>query len=229
MYMILTLVLFFATCAGFLYWRYVWFFRNPERSVPSGDNLVSPADGTVVYCKRLKPSEDVITVKQGVSARIEDIAREHMQGPKILIGIFMSPFDVHYNRAPISGVIEAINHYPAKTENRHMGPMHLRIVFGRSPFYRDSLHIIENERTVTRIRGSFRGHTTECYVIQIAGKSVRGIESFVSVGEPVSKGQVFGMIRIGSQVDLVVPDPGDATIKVKPGDKVRAGESVLIE
>lgn len=227
--MIIAFGLFLGACGAFLYWRYIWFFRNPERSAPAGDNFVSPADGTVVYCRRLRPGEDVITIKQGVAARIEDIAGEHIHGDKILIGIFMSPFDVHYNRAPLAGTITGIRHYPARTENRHMGPMHLRIVLGRSPFYQDSLHIVENERTVTRIRGCFRGASTECYVIQIAGKSVSGIDSYVPIGEPVAKGQVFGMIRIGSQVDLVVPDRGDATIKVKPGDRVRAGESVLIE
>jgi phosphatidylserine decarboxylase len=227
--MIIAFALFLGTCGAFLYWRYIWFFRNPERAIPAGDNFVSPADGTVVYCKRLRPGDEVITIKQGLEARIEDIAKEHIEGDKILIGIFMSPFDVHYNRTPLAGTITGIHHYPARIENRHMGPMHLRIVLGRSPFYEDSLHIVENERTVTRIRGPFRGASTECYVIQIAGKSVSGIDSYVRIGDPVTKGQVFGMIRIGSQVDLVVPDRGDAAIKVKPGDRVRAGESVLIE
>ncbi|MDQ1240114.1 MAG: phosphatidylserine decarboxylase [Thermodesulfobacteriota bacterium] len=227
--MIIACTIFLATCVAFLYWRYVWFFRNPDRMISAGESFVSPADGTVVYCKRLRPDDEVITIKQGVEARIEDIAKEHIEGDKILIGIFMSPFDVHYNRAPIAGTIEAIHHYPAKTENRHMGPMHLRILLGRSPFYDNSLHIIENERTVTRIKGSFRGVPTECYVIQIAGKSVRGIDSYVPIGDPVARGQIFGMIRIGSQVDVVIPDWGNAVIKVKTGDRVRAGESVLIE
>jgi len=227
--MIIACTIFLATCVAFLYWRYIWFFRNPDRSIPTGENIVSPADGTVVYCRRLRPGEDVITIKQGLEARIEDIAKEHIDGDKILVGIFMSPFDVHYNRSPISGTIRQIHHYPAKTKNRHMGPMHLRIMIGRSPFYSDSLHIIENERTVTRIEGALRGIPTDCYVIQIAGKSVSGIDSYIPVGRQVAKGQIFGMIRIGSQVDVVIPDWGNAVIKVKPGDRVRAGESVLIE
>ena len=55
-----------------------------------------------------------------------------------------------------------------------------------------------------------------------------GIDSYFTPGEQVSKGEVFGMIRIGSQVDLVVPLRPEMSIMVQPGDKVRAGETVLI-
>jgi phosphatidylserine decarboxylase len=64
--------------------------------------------------------------------------------------------------------------------------------------------------------------------VQIAGWSVAGIDSYVEVGEEVSKGKTFGMIRIGSQVDLVMPYLPDMNVMVNPGDKVRAGETVLI-
>ena len=55
-----------------------------------------------------------------------------------------------------------------------------------------------------------------------------GIDSYVEVGEEVSKGKTFGMIRIGSQVDLVMPYLPDINVVVNPGDKVRAGETILI-
>lgn len=215
--------------AAFLFWRYVWFFRNPPRTTPPGDNIVSPADGTVVYVKAVQPHEEVLVIKKGVAAGIKDIVREDMEAPKILIGIFMSPFNVHYNRAPLAGQVERITHYPAKTANLHMGPMHFRAVFNRSPFYENSLHILENERTVTRIRGRFKGSEMSCYVIQIAGKSVSGIDSYIPVGGDVGKGVVFGMIRIGSQVDVVLPLLDGMETKVRPGDRVLAGETVLVD
>jgi phosphatidylserine decarboxylase len=214
---------------AFLFWRYVWFFRNPPRITPPGDHIVSPADGTIVYVKAVKPNEDVLVIKQGVVAGIKDIVREDMEAPKILIGIFMSPFNVHYNRAPIAGQVERITHYPAKTANRHMGPMHFRTVFNRPPLYENSLHIVENERTVTRIRGRFKGSDMSCYVIQIAAKSVNGIDSYIPEGGDVGKGEVFGMIRIGSQVDMVVPMLTGMQTKVRPGDRVWAGETVLVD
>jgi phosphatidylserine decarboxylase len=224
----------FLVCAlslivAFLFWRYIWFFRNPDRTVAPGENFVSPADGTVVYVKRVKPNEEVIAIKQGVSARIKDIVREDMDASKIVIGIFMSPFNVHYNRAPITGRVEQIVHHPPKTTNLHMGPMHFRTLLNRLPLYENSLHILENERTVTRISGRFRGDEVSCYVVQIAGKSVNGIDSYIPVGGDVRKGDLFGMIRIGSQVDTVLPEFAGMQVKVRPGDRVRAGESVLVE
>jgi len=224
------LIMVAATAAGsFLFWRYVWFFRNPERNVPSGDNVISPADGTVVYVKVVPPGEEVVSIKEGMPVRIWDLVREDTQSPKLVIGIFMSPFDVHYNRAPISGTVERIRHYPAAPVNRHMGPMHFRAFFNLPPLYRNSRHVIENERTVTRIRGQLKRQDIVCYVVQIAGKNVDGIDVFVPEGSRVSKGEIFGMIRIGSQVDLVMPNVREASVKVSPGDKVYAGESILIE
>jgi phosphatidylserine decarboxylase len=97
------------------------------------------------------------------------------------------------------------------------------------PLYADSPHITQNNRAVTRFRGRFRGKEVSYYVVQIGGGSVHGIDVFCKAGEVVEKGEVFGMIRIGSQVDLIVPDLPGLKVLVKPGDRVRAGETVLIE
>ena len=214
---------------GFLYWRNVWFFRNPPRIPPPGMGILSPADGTVVYARVVEPDEDVITIKQGVTASVNDIVCQHLAQRKVLIGIFMSPFDVHFNRAPLSGQIRFIRHYPAVKRNVHMAAMHLRSVLKFTPLYKNSLHIVQNERTVTKIDGELKGDALSCYVIQIAGGSVRGIDSFFREGERVERGEIFGMIRIGSQVDVVVPLTEGMKLKVHPGQRVRAGETVLIE
>lgn len=213
---------------AYLYWRYIWFYRNPLRFPPEGENILSPADGTVVYVNQLEPQEKVISIKKGVQASLSDIVQEDLNRPKIHIGIFMSPFSVHYNRAPLAGAVEFIHHHPARSQNHNMAPMHWRTVLGRSPFYRKSMHIVENERTVTKIQGEFQGKPFPYYVVQIAGKSVSGIDSYFKAGEMLAAGQIFGMIRIGSQVDLVVPDHPGMQVQVKAGEKVRAGETILI-
>ena len=223
-----TLALLLVAAGGYLFWRYVWFFRNPQRVPPPGDNIVSPADGTVVYVSLVKPHQEVVTIKQGVKARLKDIVKEDLIYPKVSIGIFMSPFDVHYNRVPLAGRVAAVRHHPPTPANLPMGPMHWRILLNRPPFYRHSRHIIQNERTVTRLEGIFKGKPTPYYVVQIAGWSVAGIDSYVKVGEEVGKGKIFGMIRIGSQVDLVLPYERGMKILVQPGDRVRAGETILI-
>ncbi len=214
--------------AAYLYWRHVWFFRNPERHPPTGEHILSPADGTVVYVHRLEPEEKVISIKKGVQASLTDIVQEDLARSKILIGIFMSPFNVHYNRIPVTGRVEFIHHHPTRCQNHYMASMHWRTALGRKPFSLNSRHIMENERMVTKIQGSFRGELLPYYVVQIAARSVNGIDSYVKVGETIETGQIFGMIRIGSQVDLVVPDLPGMHVKVKPGEKVRAGETILI-
>lgn len=214
---------------AYAYWRYVWFWRNPARVTPAAEGVVSAADGTVVYVKTVAPGEAVVSIKQGLSARLADIMREDADAPKLLIGVFMSPFDVHHNRAPISGEVEFVKHHPGRGANLHMGPMHWRILRRREPYYEGSGHIVQNERTVTKIRGRLRGEELSCYVVQIAAKTVAGIDSYVKPGEAVQRGAIFGMIRIGSQVDLVLPWREGMQVRVRPGDRVRAGETLICD
>jgi phosphatidylserine decarboxylase len=213
---------------AFLFWRYVWFFRDPARTPPAEAGLVSPADGTVVYVRKVAPGEDVVSIKQGVRATLRDLVREDVEGTKLVIGIFMSPFDVHYNRAPLDARVDFIHRHPALGENRHMGAMHWRTLLGLEPRYEGSLHIVQNERAVTRFVGDFRGEPLSLYVVQIGARTVNGIDSYFRPGERVARGQTFGMIRIGSQVDLVVPWRQEFETLVGPGDRVLAGETLVI-
>jgi len=227
---IITLALVTAGALCYLFWRYIWFFRNPHRTIPpTGSGILSPADGTVVYVKQMKPHESVINIKRGVEATLNDITREDMTSPKTVIGIFMSPFNVHYNRIPVSGTIQFVHHHLPSTANVCMLWMHLRTLFRRPPLYKNSTHIVLNERAVTKIEGEYRGNRIGCYVVQIAAKSVSGIDVYAREGQKVSAGEIYGMIRIGSQVDLVVTPLEGMNIRVRPGQKVRAGRTVLID
>jgi phosphatidylserine decarboxylase len=215
--------------AAFLFWRYVWFWRNPERTAPAQEGLLAAADGTVVYVKKFTQADEVISIKRGLAARLVDITREDASLPKLLIGVFMSPFDVHYNRAPLSGTIEFVRHHPGRGRNVNMGVMHRRVLARRGPYYEGSAHLVQNERTVTKINGTLKGAPAACYIVQIAAKTVAGIDSYVKTGDDVERGAIFGMIRIGSQVDIVVPWREDLRVRVRPGDRVRAGESLLVD
>lgn len=223
-------VLALAAIAGgaFLFWRHVWFLRDPPRSPPQAQGLVSPADGTVVYVRKVAPGEDVVVIKEGVHATVRDILREDVQQPKIVIGIFMSPFDVHYNRAPLASTIGFVRRHPALGENAHMGPMHWRSVLNRGPRYEGSMHIVQNERTVTRFTGVYRGAPVSYYVVQIGARTVNGIDSYFSPGDNVERGAKFGVIRIGSQVDLIVPWRPGFEARVQAGERVTAGETIVI-
>jgi phosphatidylserine decarboxylase len=212
---------------GYLFWRYVWFFRNPERPMPEAAGILSPADGTVVYVKRVEPGEPVVVIKQGVAATVRDIMHEDFDRPKLVIGIFMSPFDVHYNRAPQAGTIGFVRRHPAIGVNTWMTEMHWRSMLGLAPRYEGSMHIVQNERAVTQIVGTYRGMAMACYVVQIGARTVNGIDSYHSTGQFVTRGAVLGMIRIGSQVDLIVPWRDEFEVLVKEGDRVTAGETIL--
>jgi phosphatidylserine decarboxylase len=214
---------------GYVFWRQVWFFRDPPRVPPAEEGIVSPADGTVVYVRTVAPGEEVVTIKQGVHATVRDILREDVHGPKLVIGIFMSPFDVHYNRAPLAATIGFIRRHPPLGENAYMGEMHWRTLLDRAPHYAGSTHIVQNERTVTHFVGEYRGRPLSHYVVQIGARTVNGIDSYYRAGERVERGATFGMIRIGSQVDLILSWRPELAIRVKPGDKVRAGETILVQ
>jgi phosphatidylserine decarboxylase len=225
----LTAVAFILVAGGLLYWRYIWFFRNPSRTPPVVEGILSPADGTVVYVKTVQPFEEVVVIKQGVKATVQDILREDDPSPKLIIGVFMSPFNVHYNRVPLSGRVEFIRHHPASGKNLAMGSMHWRTLLNWPPHYINSLHIVQNERKVTLIKGQYQGTELACYVVQIAAKTVSGIDSYVREGDEVKRGDIFGMIRIGSQVDLIVPWYEGLRLRVQAGDRVRAGETIVID
>jgi phosphatidylserine decarboxylase len=215
--------------ASWLLWRHYWFFRNPSRAAPEAPGLLSPADGTVVYVKRVEPGADVVVIKQGLAATVKDLMREDFDQPKLVIGIFMSPFDVHYNRAPLDATIGFVKRHDALGRNLHMGAMHWRSLLGVEPRYRGSMHIVQNERAVTQFIGTYRGEPLSLYVVQIGALTVNGIDSYFPPGQTVARGAIFGMIRVGSQVDIIVPWREEFAVKVKPGDVVKAGETILVE
>jgi phosphatidylserine decarboxylase len=121
------------------------------------------------------------------------------------VGIFMSPVDVHVNRMPCAGKIGAIHYFPG----RYLMAYHPKAS-------------LENEHQVMVIE-SDRG--MKLLVVQIAGFLARRIEGWVGSGEHLECGERFGLIRLGSKVDLYLPT--SVSVQVKVGDRVRAGESVI--
>lgn len=109
-----TILVIAAAFAGlFVAWRLL-FLRNPSRQINADDRLIlSPADGFVVYVRRVVPGEELMSIKKGEPILLDDLmGLDDSALPRQgwLVGIFMSPFDVHYNRAPIQGFIRKLAH-----------------------------------------------------------------------------------------------------------------------
>lgn len=184
------------------------FYRDPERVAPDRDDaIVSPADGTVLYIHHSSNGELPVATKHGRNYTLRELTGTPLQiQSAIVIGIGMSFLDVHVNRAPIAGRIASLRRFPG--------------LFGS---LRDPHMIFANERVTTVIENG----DLQVAVVQIASRLVRQIASFVNEGQEVSLGQRIGVIRLGSQVDLVLPAVEGLRVTVRPGEHVTAGESIL--
>jgi phosphatidylserine decarboxylase len=194
-----------AIATAILAWR---FFRDPEREAPAGDDVVvSPADGEVVYVRTSQDGRLPVATKHGRDYELIELTKTPLrEGEAVVVGIAMSFLDVHVNRAPIAGHVRLRRHFPGRFGS-----------LGRAEM------VFENERATTVIERP----GLEIAVVQIASRLVRQIAGYVDVGQDVAAGQRIGVIRLGSQVDVVLPARSDMQIVVQPGQRVRAGETVL--
>lgn len=164
-----------------------WFFRDPERVPPADPGaVISPADGRVVFSGDCAP---------GIWS----------PEPGKMVSVFMWIFDVHVNRAPVSGRVVSIRYNPGK--------------FLAANVEKSSLENEQNGVVLETADGRRVSY------VQIAGMFVRRIVCSLSEGDTVRRGQRVGMIRFGSRVDVILP--ASAVLRVRKGDRVRAGESIL--
>ena len=165
----------------------VYFFRDPQRTAPQNDGIiVSPADGKIIS--------------------IGEALDDPLSPPGQRISIFMSPLNVHVNRAPISGTVESAEHRSGR----------FRSAFKPQAAYEnEQVEVIMNSK---HGRLAFR---------QIAGFIARRIIFHPKPGDRLLTGQRVGMIRFGSRVDIFLPN--NVQLKIHLGDRVRAGETVIGE
>lgn len=184
------------------------FYRDPERTPPEKDKVIlSPADGKVIYISPVEKGTALISTKGHRKFKLDEITTTgQLPDTAYLIGIEMNLLNVHVNRSPVQGKIILQKHINGRFMS--LGKPEAEIV---------------NERVSTIIdNGQFR-----VGVVQIASRLVRQIVSYLKEGDPVGLGQRIGMIRFGSQVDVAVPDIHSLKIKVKVGDPVTAGITIL--
>jgi len=178
-----------AIVPGLLFLFLLSFFRDPERAVPGGPEVaVAPADGILVD--------------------IGEVEEPYFIGGKALrLGIYLSVFNVHVNRAPLDG----------KVVFRHYKP-------GKYLDVRDPSCEKENEANLI----GFEGPHGRFGVRQVAGLIARTIVCPVGLDDTVERGQRMGMIKFGSRTELLLPLDADVTIEAKVGDMVKGASTILL-
>jgi phosphatidylserine decarboxylase len=164
----------------------VFFFRDPNRIIPGGEGLfVSPADGKVIL--------------------IRDVhEKDYLNSETKEISIFMSPLNVHVNRAPCDGRVSVVKYSPGKF----------------MAAYKDNASV-KNENIVMVLDGE-KGRVL---VRQVAGFVARRAVCRARVGDVLKRGERYGIIKFSSRLDVYLPK--DAQINVRLGDNVKAGETVI--
>ena len=165
-----------------------YFFRDPERTVPEGENIfVAPADGRVIL--------------------IQNVFEERfLKSEAVEVSIFMSPLNVHVNRAPSDGVVESVVHTSGKF---------------LSAFKHEAS--LQNENIAMLLNTKYG----RVLVRQVAGFLARRAVCRVKAGDLLRKGERYGIIKFSSRLDIYLPQ--NTQIRVKLGDRVKAGETVIGE
>lgn len=171
-------------CAG-LAGFFAFFFRDPERRVPDGAGLVvAPADGRVMVAGAPEPEAAP-------------------PGDWVQVTIFLSPLDVHINRAPLAGRVTRVEYRPGRF----------------LPAYRPEAR--DNE--LNELWLDHGGHPV--VVRQVVGVLARRIVCRVGEGDELARGDRIGLMKFGSRMDVFLPPSAD--LRVRAGDRVRGGETVL--
>lgn len=169
----------------------VYFFRDPTRKIPADPSLlVAPADGKVVEITRLERDEFI-------------------GGPAVRIGIFLSIFNVHLNRAPSASRVIGLRYSP-----------------GAFLDARDPECAFKNENTWIGLEEESPPHR-RMVVRQVSGKIARRIVCDLRPGERLGRGQKMGMIKFGSRTELIIPDTDGLEVLVGVGRKIKAGTTIM--
>jgi len=182
------------------------FWHTPVRKVTAGENeIISPADGNIIYITKIESGNVPVSIKNGKSFYLNELTKtDLLDTPCWLIGINMTPFDVHKNCSPINGKIILTEHFNGKF-------LSLKEASAR----------VENERNTYVIENQ----TIKVGVVQISSRLVKRIDVYIKKGQVVKRGEWIGMIRFGSQVDVIIPLSYNPSISL--GQQVYAGLTTI--
>ena len=177
--------------------------RDPMRAVfANKDYFLSPADGFVVYNKVVNPDEDIIDVKGG-KYTVNTLLREEIKERCLVIGIFMTCIDVHINRIPTNGLVHYEKLPCLKVQNLSMRPVEKAILEQLGINHDEMRYSFYNEAMKNRVFVPYLNQSY--YLLQIADFEVDVICPFSPSGSDFTQGERFSLVRLGSQMDLIIP------------------------
>ena len=184
-----------------------FFFRDPMRpNYIDYQHFYSPADGVILYQKIIEDVKDPIVEIKGRNYTLpEVIGDKNYNKPSLVIGIFMTFYDVHINRIPSKGKITSIKYIEGKF---------LSATLDKSSD--------KNERNIISMEVK---NKNKLIFVQIAGLIARRIVSNLDLNQKVNLGDRFGLIKFGSRVDLYIPK--NIKLNVYKGQKVKGGETIF--
>ncbi|MCE5200154.1 MAG: phosphatidylserine decarboxylase [Armatimonadota bacterium] len=210
---------------GLAFLRKVWFYRDPVREPEQRDGvIVAPADGRVVYIKRVENGH-IYAEKLGEKIPLPEITGcESLQKDGWAIGIYMSPLDVHFNYCPLPGTVERIHRVSARVNLPMLDVWeYIKVVWLRKmvDMFARRYHL-ENERNTIFLDCN----GLKLAAVLIADKFVAKIRCYVEEGQKLDYSQKLGFIERGSQVDLVIFSD-DVEFEVEINQQVYGGKTVI--
>ena len=208
-----------------------YFFRDPLRpNFIDYEHFYSPADGVILYQKFIEKANDPILEVKGIDYTLQDILGDkHYDKPSLVIGIFMTFYDVHINRIPYGGRLTYKKLDPIKSVNIPMLAVEKDIL--NMAINPNNLEYVKNnERMCNTIYNSIIDYTY--HVVQIADEDVNVIQHFTTdQNEVFSQNERFSLIRWGSQCDLILPldDRFNFELQVDDTNHVNAGLDKLVK
>jgi len=208
-----------------------YFFRDPNRPFYSDNSyFFAPADGIIVYSDIVKSDESIVDIK-GKSYSLKDAMRkDDYNKDSLVIGIFMTFYDVHINRIPYRGRLSYQELETISSYNLPMLDVEKSILDILKPTMHDAEYLFSNQRVLNTVFSTELGQ--EYYILQIADYDVDCITPFrLQQNRSFAQNQRFSQIRYGSQVDLIIPLSEQFEFKsiLEVGMHVEAGVDPIVK
>jgi phosphatidylserine decarboxylase len=208
-----------------------YFFRDPARPLYSDTSFFfAPADGIVLYAKQVSPEQEILDIKGKTYSLRTALRDSSFDKTCLVIGIFMTFYDVHINRVPYAGRLTYRELDPIDSYNYPMIDVEKDLLGALPAYAKHARYLLNNQRVVNTVFSmELQQHY---YILQVADYDVDAITPFdLKQNQMFSQNQRFSQIRYGSQVDLIIPlsERFDFSLVIEDGYHVEAGIDPLVK